>query len=227
VRTQGNRIFLSNLTMINQDTLPLADILREYIRQDFTAQITVSSGSMIPLLEIGDVLGLEAVEESRLRPGHLITFETAGSPREIVTHRIASTWRDQEGRLHLLTRGDRMLQFDRPFGAEQIIGTVSWRARNGRLVRLDRGQGARLNEDLGRISERAWQVISGRPLAPYPRTAEAVALTNEQALSQRNTRRAPIVRALALFSAKAISAAMLPFAIQEAFEGTVDNGNIR
>jgi signal peptidase I len=207
------------LEKMYQDALPLADILREYIHQNSTAQLSVSSDSMLPLLRVGDILGLEAAPESQLHPGTIITFETAWREHGLVTHRIASTWRDKEGHLHLLTRGDRMLQFDQPLTSEQVIGIVTWRARNGRLVRLDRGQGARLNRKLDSIAGTAWQLISGRPLEPYPRTSDAVTRTNELALGRRNVLHAPLVRALSLAYGRALSLALLPFAEQQEFRG--------
>jgi hypothetical protein len=61
----------------------------------------------------------------------------------------------------LITRGDRPLKFDRPHIPACLVGRVVSRHRNSRVLWLDRGAGARLNQFLARVSAFEARLFAG------------------------------------------------------------------
>lgn len=163
------------------DTHLIADVLREHIREDRTARLTVSSNSMSPLLKSGDIIGLGHAGEAQLQSGQIVTFNAPGDPQGLVTHRIVASWRSDQGNQLFLTRGDHVLAFDPPWNAEAIIGQVIWRARNGRVLKFDQGPGLWLNKQLGWIAEKERAQISGLPIENLLLTPGSIANANRRA----------------------------------------------
>ena len=80
----------------------------------------VVSGSMMPVIEPGDVVAYADYEGGDLRPGVIIAFRDRGRD-ELVTHRIVGT--DDEG--NYLTKGDANAHMDStPLEADQIMGVA-------------------------------------------------------------------------------------------------------
>lgn len=167
------------------DALPLADVLREHIREDRLARLTVTGNSMAPLLKSGDRIGLKYADKSRIGPGHVITFHDPGGLKGLTTHRIAARWQDDQGKLLLLTRGDHTLFFDRPCPAEAIVGQVVWRDRNGQKLHFDRGPGLWLSRQLGASAERERAQISGVALQDLDLTPDGITYANQLARLRR------------------------------------------
>lgn len=140
-----------------------ADLLRETLRRLPAASITVAGSSMAPLLRPGDLIGVQRVAPEEIRPGQIITFISPDEPDFLVTHRAVGLDRRAAPPL-LLARGDRSLVFDPPISAERILGYVTWRQRDGRVLRLDQGAGAWLSAYLGRAAERERRLVTGVPL---------------------------------------------------------------
>ena len=181
--------------MTHYDALPIADILREHIRQDQTTQLTVSSDSMSPLLRRGDIVGLRRAGVPQIQNGEIITRSDPDNADGLVTHRAVGTWHDKQGDPLLVTRGDRVLAFDPPAKADEVLGKVVWRSRNGRVLHLDQGRGVWLSAQLGRVSERTRRQVSGVPLADRELTPEYINRANQQALARRTMAGARITRA--------------------------------
>lgn len=167
------------------DTLPLADVLREHIRGDRLARLTVSSDSMAPLLKSGDVIGLRRAGEAQIEPGQIVTFSAPGDSQSLMTHRIAASWRDDQGHQLILTRGDHSPTFDPPWNLEAIIGQVIWRSRNGRILQFDQGPGQWLSKQLAAISEKERVRRSGLPVDALVLTADGIADANRRMLLAR------------------------------------------
>jgi len=129
----------------------LADVLRMSIEQGHQPTLTVTSNSMMPLLMRGDQVTLTAVPPTGPRPGDVITFLSL-SGQDLMTHRFWQTVM-QDGRPYFQTRGDRPLQFDPLLPPEQVIGRVEQRQRNGRILTISSGAGAKLNHHLARLAQ--------------------------------------------------------------------------
>ena len=104
----------------------IAQMLRRSLTKQQYALATVSSGSMSPLLEVGDQVGLTAVPLTKLRVGDIITVETEYS---LLTHRLCTITPT-----HVITRGDRVIAYDPPMRHERIIGRVVMVRRGDDIV---------------------------------------------------------------------------------------------
>ncbi len=202
--------------MTYQNTIPLADVLRDHIREDQIARLTVSSNSMAPLLKSGDIIGLQQADPSDIQCGQIITFCDPQDPQTLLTHRVAASWQDEQGEQFILTRGDHRLLFDRAFRFEQVVGHVIWRIRDGRRLRIDQGMGAWLSRQLGRIAERERRQITGIDLARIYNNHKALTTANNQTRVIRKGKQAGIVRAVSRRSGQLLAAVVLLFSKQEA-----------
>lgn len=166
--------------MTRNEALPIAELLEESIRQNLIASITVSGGSMAPLLQDGDLIGVVAADTKELQSGQIITFRNPSDRQQLLTHRFIA-----HGETFLLARGDRTLLFDPPLEAADVLGRVVWRRRGGRDLDLARGAGAWTSRRLAAVAERQRRWISGVPLASRPPRAPWVVETNQRAASKR------------------------------------------
>jgi signal peptidase I len=164
---------------------PIAEVLRGYVNGNQVARLTVSSNSMAPLLKIDDVIGLQKIDKTRVKPGQIITFEDAGDTKGLITHRLITHLEDGQGHLLMLTRGDHALLFDQPWNADALVGQVMWRVRNRRLLRFDKGPGQWLSNQMGLMAERERARISGLPLADLHLTSQGIAGANDRARHRR------------------------------------------
>jgi signal peptidase I len=134
--------------------LLLAELLRESLKQGGRPLLAVTSNSMAPLFRKGDRIALEAVEPAALQPGDVVVFASDGS---LISHRY---WRStgQRETITLFTKGDRQRSYDSPWPAEQLVGRVAARHRDGRQLLFTEGAGRRLNRQLARLAavEMAW-----------------------------------------------------------------------
>lgn len=77
-------------------TVPLAFGMRPLV---------VLSGSMQPLLHVGDVTVVERIAPRDARVGDVVTFKAPGSGR-VTTHRLRASRRTESGRYAFTTKGD-------------------------------------------------------------------------------------------------------------------------
>jgi hypothetical protein len=164
------------------------------MRGEQTAQMTVAGHSMSPLLNIGDVVGLQMIDLAEIKTGQVITFRDPNDPAGLLTHRVAAINGDGQTGLFLLTRGDRIMMFDKPLKEDDLVGRVVWRERNGRRLQLEQGSGARLSNILGKISEIQRRLISGLSFESMALTPDGVAAVNDRVLNRRDSTYARAVR---------------------------------
>lgn len=195
--------------MMDQDALPLADMLRESLQRESAVQLTVTSRSMSPLLDRGDVVGLAPVADERLQPGTIITFERSADPFDIVTHRIVASWRDENGELVFVARGDRALQFDRPLRLQHIVGWVSWRSRKGRVLDLERNPGRWLSRQQHLLSAGVWQRLCPQQMGDPPWSEDALASAGREAQRRAESVQGRLWRALSLAAGRSLDGAFL------------------
>ena len=192
--------------MTQYDAIPLADVLKSHIRGERIAQMTVASHSMSPLLNRGDVIGLQQIDPAAVRPGQIITFRDPNNPDGLLTHRVAAVYQEDQDTPVVLTRGDRMLVFDRPLKADDLVGHVMWRVRDGRKLLLDEGSGAWLSRRLGTISKIERRLISGEPFEALRLTPEGLADANARIISRRASSYARSVRAIGRSGSRVLAA---------------------
>lgn len=107
--------------------------------------------SMLPLIRSGNVIQVEPVDVTSLRPGDIIFYRSFGNSQK--AHRLISK-QPVRGRMMFFTKGDsfprRAVEQVEP---EQVLGrvvAVEW--RRNLQVRIDRGPGRRLGLWLAKIS---------------------------------------------------------------------------
>lgn len=155
--------------MADVDATLLAALLKESIGKGQQPQLTINSNSMAPLLRSGDRIILGSVTLEQLRPGDLLTLTIEPYP---ITHRYWGQWHHADA-IHLLTRGDRPLLFDRPWPVDCLIGRVVARERQGKLLSLQQGWGKWLNDRLAWLVRAESQWLGLYPEQPTPRLTRA------------------------------------------------------
>lgn len=95
----------------------LLALVRQSLQAGTRPWLTVTSGSMRPLLQVGDEVEVAAVSLDDLLPGDVLVLDEGES---FLTHRLRHIRDD-----FLHTRGDRLLRFDPPFRTTQLVGRVT------------------------------------------------------------------------------------------------------
>ncbi len=136
----------------------LFDMLRESLENGDSPQLVVTSNSMAPLIWQGDNVSLEAIEQSDLQRGDILTFVVDD---ELFTHRL---WDKvmTDGVEKLLTRGDRPFVFDAPFAFDCVVGRVNGRYRNNSFLNLKQGSGLHLNQRLFKLAKLEYNLVAKR-----------------------------------------------------------------
>jgi hypothetical protein len=179
--------------MDSQNLQTVSTLLREALSKGKTPYLTVTSNSMSPLLRRGDQIGLSFCQIENLTAGDLVVM-TGGE--QLTTHRFWGTY-ERDGRIWLLTRGDRPLIFDPPWTAEQYLGRAAVRRRDKRSLWLDHGTGGWLNARLNQLARLEGALFGhpfGQPAANTPRPSRSLL----QRLLVQFTRRALLAGATLL-----------------------------
>ena len=95
-------------------------------------RLTITTGSMAPLLAPGDRVLLTVAPAASLRVGNLVAL--AVLPRPLV-HRVVAA-RPRPGAPPLVTMGDRCGAYDRPLPPQAVIGRAIAVQRGARVIRL-------------------------------------------------------------------------------------------
>lgn len=150
--------------MANHDLALLTGLLKDGMTAGQMPFLRVSSGSMQPLLRVGDEVGVHPVTVEQLQPGDIVVV---AEPTQMLTHRF---WKRQGAgaRPSFLTRGDRVLSYDRVWTADQLLGRAVARRRQDRILWLDYGPGYWLNRTLAQVSRYEGKMLNITPLKQPP-----------------------------------------------------------
>ena len=127
--------------MVEIEPSLISGLLRQSLREGKAPYLGVISNSMSPLFLSGDRIRLSDAAVDSLIAGDVIVIQ--GS-EELITHRYWGLADDGEN-VKLITKGDRPQHFDQPHGTDTLIGLVTARKRNDRVLDLSEGIGRRLN----------------------------------------------------------------------------------
>lgn len=146
--------------MSNPNLSVIADLLRDGLVNGHIPYLTVSSGSMAPLLQPGDQVGVQKVTLAQLNRGDIVVVRHQES---LLTHRFYGARTDQSGATSafFVTRGDRSRSYDPIWHEQQLLGRIVVRRRGQQLMWLDYGPGLWLNRRLAQLAG-AEQTVSGR-----------------------------------------------------------------
>lgn len=150
--------------MSNPNPALLTSLLRDGMHAGHMPYLRVSSGSMRPLLQVGDEVGLQPVTLEQLQPGDIVVMTDRD---QILTHRFC-TLKNTGRSPAFLTRGDRVLSYDKLWTADQLLGRVVARRRQDRTLWLDYGPGRWLNKTLSWVSRYEGQILNLSPSQPGP-----------------------------------------------------------
>jgi hypothetical protein len=146
----------------------LAILLRDLTADGKPVEIPVRGISMRPWLRDGDRVRLVPMTAEEMRVGDVVVRVNTAGP---VIHRFVGRWPSRQG-WRLLTKGDGAPRLDPPVRADELVGRVVARVREGRTQRLE-GAGMRLRGRAraavslaaGLIHE-AWHRTRRRPAPP-------------------------------------------------------------
>ncbi len=96
-------------------------------------------GSMKPFFWPGDMLLVEKVDADQVRWGQVVVFLSRSRPGRHVAHRVLST-RMVGGKRVIVTRGDNGSAPDPPLYAEAILGRITGRWRDGKVLPVTRSE---------------------------------------------------------------------------------------
>jgi hypothetical protein len=101
------------------------ELAREHLAREGWLRVPVTSGSMSPMMRLGDWVQVGAVQQP-LHLGDIVMVDAGG---KAVIHRLIF-----RSRRYLILQGDAVFRFDPPVAPKQVIGIVTARERNGRKV---------------------------------------------------------------------------------------------
>ena len=131
----------------------LKEMWQEAYGEGRSLSFRVVSGSMRPLIEVGDVVKVTRVEPSRIRMGDVVAFQER---QEVVVHRIiGKKWSDQQ--LLFRHRGDAGAGSG-TLPAQNLLGKAWIIEKGGREIVLDSPRQVMNNRILG------WQLRLGDTL---------------------------------------------------------------
>lgn len=151
--------------MHNLETEVIVELLREGMEQGQLPLLTITSGSMAPLLRYGDQVGIVPSSVEQLEVGDIVVFHSSPS---LMTHRYWGTL-ESAGQIKCVTRGDGGLLFDPPWEAGRLVGRVANYHRRDSTFSLDSGRGRWLNRHLATcafLESRLFAGFTANPLHP-------------------------------------------------------------
>lgn len=102
---------------------------RGYVKVGGFSMFRVITGSMEPTISTGAILVNKETDIEDIEVDDIICYRTkvAEIYGSIVTHRVVAVQKDEDGKIHLETRGDANFTSD-PFyvGEEDLVGKVTW-----------------------------------------------------------------------------------------------------
>ncbi|MCW1907972.1 MAG: signal peptidase I [Candidatus Saccharibacteria bacterium] len=111
---------MAGLAIISIASLSLAAVVT---KARHGALLSVQTGSMVPVLNKGDLVNVTKVSAGDLHPGDVITFINPANSKQTITHRIVEVPTLDNGQ-KFVTRGDANPVNDQPIEAKSIIGKV-------------------------------------------------------------------------------------------------------
>lgn len=92
--------------------------------------LVVSSGSMMPTLNIGDIIVIQGVDPSQINVGDILVFRSPRDPSVLIVHRAIEIERDEYGKvIKVSTSGDAIGERDifSPWSVSLLVGKVIMR----------------------------------------------------------------------------------------------------
>lgn len=105
--------------MTTNETNTYNTLLSDLLRQGSTVRIAVRGMSMFPFLHTGDVVLVKPADDSDLRFGRLVVFQSGAN---WVVHRLVG---QNRAKWLVYTRGDGLVRRDKPVPRANVVGVVT------------------------------------------------------------------------------------------------------
>lgn len=110
------------------------DLIHQVLDSGARIEARVESGSMAPLIRIGDVIKVARILPEALAKGDIVVYKAGSS---LAVHRLVARLRLADGTKAFLTKGDANGIADPPAVAEEIVGRIEQIVtQSGRTVSL-------------------------------------------------------------------------------------------
>jgi signal peptidase I len=130
----------------------VSGLIDERLAAGETVYFRVTSGSMSPLLQTGDVVGVERTAPETCRIGDIIVIRRE---HDYLTHRLihksGEFWQ---------TKGDNVLRPDSPIRPNSVLGRVTRVRKSGGTWNLQTARQRQIALLLAKLSRREWQVYN-------------------------------------------------------------------
>ena len=159
--------------MVDLEPGLISDLLRQSMEEGKAPYLNVISDSMSPLIVSGDQVQISSASHDSLNVGDVVVVQ--GS-KELLTHRFWDLI-TVDHKVQIITKGDRPQHFDHPHDAGTLVGLVTARRRNQRLMDFTQGAGKWLNRRLITLARLDYQLFSTS--VPSTSKTDGVAMTRD------------------------------------------------
>jgi signal peptidase I len=109
---------------------------RQLLSKSVPIEIKMSGSTMSPVIEDGDLITVEPIEESLLRPGDIILYNSLRDTA--VIHRVIRVEKGDSADRSIITRGDAASQNDLAVPFHRVLGRVKRIERAGEQIAVAR-----------------------------------------------------------------------------------------
>ena len=164
---------------MNLDPIGFIELVDEIIGQGNSIRFRVHGGSMHPFIRDNDVIEVKPINGSESRLGDVLLYRTP--QKGMVAHRLVKKQGENES-VVLVTKGDSLLNLDRPVLSENVLGKVVAIESGKRKTNLDNPLGRLTNLFLAKTSTFSPRIHSviGKAKRALRKVLGGVSLMREQ-----------------------------------------------
>jgi len=109
---------------------------RQLLSKNVPIEIKMSGSTMSPVIEDGDLITVEPIQETALRPGDIILYNSLRDTA--VIHRVVRVEKGESADRSIITRGDAANQNDLAVPVHRVLGRVKLIERAGEQISVTR-----------------------------------------------------------------------------------------
>ena len=115
----------------------IIDLWEDLYSKKQKSWLTILSGSMMPLLQIGDKVLIQSVKPAEIRFGDIIVFKTLDS-NKLIVHRVIRRYNSNSEGLSFLQKGDSTTTAE-IVNSEHVIGKVIAIRKGNKMIYPNKG----------------------------------------------------------------------------------------
>jgi len=117
---------------VDLGTPDFLDQARQLLSKSVPIEIKMSGNTMSPVIEDGDLITVEPIQEGALRPGDIILYNSLRDTA--VIHRVVRVEKGDSADRSVITRGDAATQNDLAVPFHRVLGKVKVIERAGEQI---------------------------------------------------------------------------------------------